>query len=116
MSEAMDTPITEIWWRRWRRPALLSAAALVAGWTGLQVLHSAATPSAHLDRRDLAIGLVERGQMHDFIPLRAEVVPHDTVYVDAVDGGRIERILVNPGDEVSEGQPLVAFSNTQLER
>src|SRR5579859_5076370 len=115
MSDAMDRPLTQTRWQRWRKPALAGLAVLTAGWVGWQVERTMMVPSAHLARRDITIGAVERGRMHDFIPLRAEVVPHDTVYVDSVDGGRIERILANPGDMVEAGQPLVAFSNTQLE-
>jgi HlyD family secretion protein len=57
---------------------------------------------------------VERGIFHDVIPLRATVVPRETVYVDAVDGGRVDRVLVEAGDTVKEGQPLVELSNTSL--
>lgn len=111
----MDRPLEQTPWHRWRKPALAALAVAVMGGVALQMTRSLATPSVHLARRDIEIGVVERGRMDDFIPLRAEVVSHDTLYVDSVDGGRIERILVNPGDLVEEGQPLVAFSNTQLE-
>ena len=40
------------------------------------------------------------GIFHDLIPLRASVVPRETVYVDAIDGGRVDRVLVEPGDMV----------------
>ena len=39
----------------------------------------------------------------------------NTVYLDALEGGRVERILAQAGDTVTEGQPLVELSNTQLE-
>jgi HlyD family secretion protein len=57
---------------------------------------------------------VERGIFHDLIPLRANVVPRETVYVDAIDGGRVDRVLVEAGDMVEEGQPLIELSNTNL--
>ncbi len=60
------------------------------------------------------IGTVERGVFHDLIPLHATVVPRETVYVDAIDGGRVDRVLVEPGDMVQEGKPLVELSNTNL--
>ena len=115
MNNAMDRPIEQSRLERLKKPALILLALLAGGLLILRMAQTAATPTAHLARRDLVVATVEQGVMHDFIPLRAEVVPHDTVYVDAVDGGRVERILVNPGDQVADGQPLVAFSNTQLE-
>jgi HlyD family secretion protein len=57
---------------------------------------------------------VEQGIFHDLIPLRASVVPRETVYVDAIDGGRVDRVLVEPGDIVQQGQPIIELSNTNL--
>jgi HlyD family secretion protein len=62
----------------------------------------------------VTIATVERGVFHDLIPLRANVVPRETVYVDAIDGGRVDRVLVEAGDIVQEGQPLIELSNTNL--
>ncbi len=42
------------------------------------------------------------------------MVPRETVYVDAIDGGRVDRVLVEAGDMVHEGQPLIELSNTNL--
>jgi len=64
--------------------------------------------------QQVTIRTVERGVFHDLIPLHATVVPRETVYVDAIDGGRVDRVLVEPGDMVQEGQPLVELSNTNL--
>ena len=52
---------------------------------------------------------------HDLIPLRAKAVPRDTVYLDAVEGGRVERVLVEAGATVTAGQPLIEFGNTNLQ-
>src|SRR5882724_525746 len=57
---------------------------------------------------------VEQGIFHDLIPLRASVIPRETVYVDAIDGGRVDRVLVEPGDLVQQGQPIIELSNTNL--
>jgi HlyD family secretion protein len=60
------------------------------------------------------VATVEKGIFHDLIPLRASVVPRETVYVDAIDGGRVDRVLVEPGDMVRAGQPMLELSNTNL--
>lgn len=57
---------------------------------------------------------VERGMFHDLIPMRADVVPRETVYVDASDGGRVDRVLLQAGDLVEAGQPMIILSNTNL--
>jgi HlyD family secretion protein len=49
------------------------------------------------------------------VPLHGSVVPKDTIYLDALVGGQVEKILAQPGDQVTEGQPLVIFRNSQLQ-
>lgn len=63
----------------------------------------------------LTISTVERGQFEDFLPLRGRVTPSLTVFLDAVEGGRVERILVEDGAVVQEGQPLAILSNSDLQ-
>jgi HlyD family secretion protein len=68
-----------------------------------------------LDGQRIRTAEVANGVFEDFIPLRASVEPERTVYLDAVEGGRVEAILVEDGTHVEEGQPLIELSNTQLQ-
>ncbi|MDF3021551.1 MAG: efflux transporter periplasmic adaptor subunit [Steroidobacteraceae bacterium] len=63
----------------------------------------------------VSVAKVERSVFRDIIPLRGKVVALETVYLDAVEGGRIEQVFVQPGDAVELGQPIVRLSNTALE-
>ncbi len=81
------------------------AVKIIAG-TGLRTLR--------LPMEQATFARVEQGVFHDLIPLRASVVPRETVYVDAIDGGRVDRVLVEPGDLVQQGQPIIELSNTNL--
>ena len=112
----MDRPITQPWWReaRWRAAAagvvaVSSIAAIVVTVLGDP------ERTLRLPANTVTIATVERGVYHDFIPLRGKVVPRDVIYLDALEGGRVERVLVAPGDYVVQGQPLVELSNTELE-
>ncbi len=58
---------------------------------------------------------VTTGTFEDFIPLRGRLVPSSTVYLDAIEGGRVEEILVEDGAMVEAGQPIVRLSNTNLQ-
>jgi HlyD family secretion protein len=69
--------------------------------------------SVNADR--LSIAAVQRGVFDDFLPLRARVTPLVTVYLDAVEGGRVEKKLVEDGAEVVAGQPLAILSNAELQ-
>jgi HlyD family secretion protein len=63
----------------------------------------------------LTISTVARGRFDDFLPLRARVEPLVTVYLDAVEGGRVEQRLVEDGAVVSQGQMLAVLSNSDLQ-
>ena len=73
----------------------------------------AGTLSVSRDR--LSIATVERGVFEDFLPLRARVTPLVTVYLDAVEGGRVEEKLVEDGAQVTKGQLLAVLSNAELQ-
>jgi HlyD family secretion protein len=75
-------------------------------------------PSANsqtVEASRLTISPVTQGRFDDFLPLRARVEPLVTVYLDAVEGGRVERILVEDGAMVSQGQLLAVLSNSDLQ-
>ena len=63
----------------------------------------------------LTVSTVERGRFDDFLPLRARVTPLVTVFLDAVEGGRVEKVLVEDGAMVQQGQLLAVLSNSDLQ-
>jgi len=63
----------------------------------------------------LTISTVTQGRFDDFLPLRARVEPSVTVFLDAVEGGRVERVLVEDGTVVQQGQLLAVLSNPELQ-
>lgn len=71
--------------------------------------------SQSVSRDRLAIATVERGIFEDFLPVRGRVTPLVTVYIDAVEGGRVEQKLVEDGAQVTRGQLLAVLSNAELQ-
>jgi HlyD family secretion protein len=63
----------------------------------------------------IAISTVKSGIFEDFIPIRGRVTPAKTVYLDAVEGGRVERILVEDGTSMKAGNLVVELSNASLQ-
>ena len=66
-------------------------------------------------RDRLSIGTAQSGTFDDYLPLRARVTPLVTVYLDAVEGGRVEKKLVEDGAQVTQGQLLAVLSNAELQ-
>ncbi len=99
-----------------RRPLLIGAAAVGVVAIILVVLLTYDTSTSFtLDGQRIRTAEVSTGMYEDYIPLRASVDPEKTVYLDAIEGGRVEAILVEEGAFVEEGQPLVDLSNTSLQ-
>ena len=68
-----------------------------------------------LDGQRIRTSTVATGVYEDYIPLRGTVEPERTVFLDAIEGGRVERVLVDDGAFVEEGQPILELSNTSLQ-
>jgi len=63
----------------------------------------------------LMVSPVASGIFEDTIPLRARIAPLKTVYLDAMQGGRVEEILAEDGGMVTQGQALLRLSNSDLQ-
>ena len=63
----------------------------------------------------ITIGKVKRELFEDYLPLRVNVEPFKTVYLDAIEGGRVDKIFVEEGDVLEQGQALLELSNTTLQ-
>lgn len=116
MSDGMDRPIEPPWWRRRRfaLPAIVVGVIAVFLIAGL-VLWSARERSIRVKADAITIATVVKDSFHDFVPLHGSVVPKDVVYLDALEGGQVAQVLVQAGDRVKQGQPLIVFRNTSLE-
>ena len=71
--------------------------------------------SLSVDGQRLSVASVTRGTFEDFIPVRGRVVPSRTLYLDAIEGGRVERILVEDGAQLAAGDLIVELSNASLQ-
>ena len=90
--------------------AAIAAVALVA----IRLIAGAGVRTLRIPLEQVTLATVKRGVFHDLIPLRTNVAPRETIYVDATDGGRVDQVLVEPGDLVREAQPIIVLSNTNL--
>ncbi len=116
MSHVMDRPILQPWWRKrhWVQGAVAALVVVLVLITAA-LLFGSSERSVRLNLTNVTIAAVTQGAFHDFVPLRAKVVALNTVYLDALEGGRVERVLAQAGDDVTAGQPLVDLTNTELE-
>jgi HlyD family secretion protein len=69
-----------------------------------------------VERGTLLIDTVKRGQMLRQVRGNGTLVPEDVRVIAASTQGRVERILVQPGTEVSAGTLLIELSNPELQQ
>ncbi len=92
------------------------AFVLTTGLLGFFVINAQFSGrSIEIQGQSINTAKVSSGFFEDYIPLRTRVVPIKTVYLDAVQGGRVEEILVEDGAMVSAGQTLLRLSNSDLQ-
>lgn len=102
--------------RRWSlRTRVLVAGVAVLALAALAWWMMPTHNSQVVEAGRLTIGTVRRGTFDDYIPLRARVTPLVTVFLDAIEGGRVERVLVEDGATLRPGQPIAILSNAELQ-
>jgi HlyD family secretion protein len=98
-----------------RRIIIAGAAAAVLLLILLFWLFAPRADSMTVARDRLSIAEAQMGTFEDFVPVRAQVTPLLTVYLDAVEGGQVEKKLVDDGAQVVQGQLLAVLSNAELQ-
>ena len=89
---------------------LVAVGGITVGLTKLKP----ASPT--LDRSTAVIDTVKRGQMLLQVRGNGTLVPQLTRWIPAPAEGRLERVLVEPGVEVSTGTVIFELSNPQMEQ
>jgi len=92
---------------------VVGVVAITFVWWLVTTLMGGRSLSVNSER--IAVSAVTEGTFEDFVPLRGRLVPRSTVYLDAIEGGRVEEILVEDGALVSVGDSIARLSNTNLQ-
>jgi HlyD family secretion protein len=108
MDRRIERPRTDRRWR-WVAAAVGLLALLVLGWRLIP-----SSGSTDVAAADIETGNVARNRFEDYLPVRATVAPNITTFVGAVSGGQVEKLLVQDGTAVTEGQPIATLINPAL--
>ena len=99
----------------WKRTlyAASAAAVLLTGTVALAWMEPAVPK---LDGAAVWTGTVRRGTMLREVRGPGTLVPEQVRWISAVTAGRVERVLVQPGQPVQPETPLVVMSNADVQR
>lgn len=73
------------------------------------------TSSAMKVEKDrISIATVQRGEFNDYIRVIGQVMPSTIIYLDAIEGGRVEERCIEEGAQVKAGDVILRLSNPLL--
>ena len=98
-----------------RRIVILIASLVALGAVGYGVWEAATGgQKLNVEREKIQVSTAREGPFQEYIPVTGTVLPGQTVYLEAAQGGRVEEVFVESGAHVTQGQPLLRLSNPDL--
>jgi HlyD family secretion protein len=110
----VDRVIEKKYWSRKRILTIAGIVALVV-LIGASYYYTSGNSKLNVDTERITISEITRGPFQEFIPVNGVVLPLTTIYLDAVEGGRVEEKFVDDGAMMKKGQPILRLSNTDLQ-
>lgn len=110
----MDRVIKKSKWNRKRILTIGGIVALVA-LIALSYWYTSGKSKLDVDLDRVTISEVIKGPFQERIPINGVVLPLTSIYLDAVEGGRVEEKYVEDGAIMKKGDPIMRLSNTDLE-
>ncbi|RNL90638.1 efflux RND transporter periplasmic adaptor subunit [Sinomicrobium pectinilyticum] len=110
----MDIPIKK---KRFTtsRIIMLVGGVLLLSLIIFTIISSSGGSKLNVDTERITISEVKQGVFQENIPVNGIVLPITTIYLDAVEGGRVEEKFVEDGAVMKAGDPILRLSNTDLE-
>lgn len=110
----MDRVIEKKTWNRKRILTIVGVAAIVI-LIGASYYLTSGKSRLNVNAERITISEVKSGPFKEFIPVNGVVLPITTIYLDALEGGRVEEKYVEDGAIMKKDQPILRLSNTDLQ-
>jgi HlyD family secretion protein len=103
--------------KRWTKKRILTIAAIlgVVSLAAASYYFTSGKSRLNVDTERITISEVKSGPFQETIPVNGVVLPITSIYLDAVEGGRVEEKYVDDGAVMKKGEPILRLSNTDLE-
>ncbi|WP_026753026.1 efflux RND transporter periplasmic adaptor subunit [Sediminibacter sp. Hel_I_10] len=79
------------------------------------ILQTSGGSKLNIEKERISISTVTNDVFQENIPVNGIVLPITTIYLDALEGGRVEEKFVEDGAILKKGEPILRLSNTDLE-
>ena len=103
--------------KKWSTKRILTITGIVAvvALIAASYYFTSGNSKLNVDTERITISEIKKGTFQEFIPVNGIVLPLTTIYLDAVEGGRVEEKYVDDGTVLKKGQPILRLSNTDLQ-
>jgi len=98
-----------------KRFLTIAVVLMVAGLIFASIYYTRGGNKLNVDMERITITEIKKGAFRELIPVNGIVLPLTTIYLDALEGGRVEEKYVEDGATMIKGQPILRLSNTDLE-
>jgi HlyD family secretion protein len=95
--------------------ALIVGIALILGFVIYQLLFADTRSSMNVNMERVTIATVKEGEFTDYIPVSGSIEPGEVFYLDALEGGNIQKIVRESGALVNKGDTILLLSNSKLQ-
>jgi HlyD family secretion protein len=110
----MDRVIAKKKWNS-KRLMTIGGIAALAVLILTSYLSTTGNTKQNVDEQKITISEIKKGSFQEFIPINGVVLPIKTIYLDAIEGGRVEELYVEDGAMMEKDQPIMKLANTDLE-
>ncbi len=110
----MDIPLEKKRFSK-KRISLIIGVVLILALIAFVVISTGGKSKLNVDTERISISNVKEGIFQENIPVSGIVMPITTIYLDALEGGRVDEIFVEDGAVMKKGEPILRLSNTDLE-
>ncbi|MDR2231666.1 MAG: HlyD family efflux transporter periplasmic adaptor subunit [Tannerella sp.] len=110
----MDRPIEKKKWTK-NRIMLLGGGFLFVVLLVFIIFSTFGKSRLNVESERMTIADVKQSNFSESIPVTGTIQPISTIYLDLLEGGRVEEIYVEDGAVMTAGQPILRLSNTNLE-
>ena len=102
--------------KRFKLKHILSALVVIAAASAItyQLKFGDSSSRLNIKTSKIIVSKVTKEAFQEFIPVQGRVLPVTTVYLDAIEGGRVEKKYIEAGAWVKKGDPIIQLSNTNL--
>ncbi len=109
----MDVPIEKKKFSKSKIAILVGGLAILS--LIIFVILNSGGSKLNVEKERVSINVVKKDVFQENIPVNGIVLPITTIYLDALEGGRVEEKFVEDGAMMKKGEPILRLSNTDLE-